>query len=201
MIKVYGVSMSRAFRPLWLLEELGVAYEHVPTNMADGGTRTPEFLAVNPNGHVPALADGDTVLWESMAINLYLAKKYDGGLQPKTVEDEGHALKWSFWVMTEVEGPILEVLFNRVIRPEAERDAAVADKAEAQLAAPLAVLNGALEGKSCLLGDAFTVADLNVASVLLWGKLSRMDLSKWANVERWLGACLSRPAVKRAQGK
>jgi glutathione S-transferase len=200
MLKVYGVPMSRAFRALWMVEELGVEYEHIPTNFATGETRSAEFLALNPNGHIPALVDGDTVLWESMAINLYLAKKYDGGLQPKSVEDEGHALKWSFWVMTEVEGAVLQVLFNRVIKPESERDAAAADQAEEKLAAPFGVLDGALEGKSYLLGDAFTVADLNVAAVLLWAKFSRVDLSKWPNIERWLGVCLSRPAVNKAQG-
>src|SRR5262249_40964833 len=96
MIKVYGVAMSRAFRPLWLLEELGVPYEHVKTSFI-GETRTPEFLRLNPNGHIPVLQDGDLTLWESMAINLYLARKYDKGRWPKTVEGEGRAYQWSVW--------------------------------------------------------------------------------------------------------
>jgi glutathione S-transferase len=201
MLKVYGVSMSRAFRPLWLLEEIGVPYEHVQTNYAKGDTRKPEYLAINPNGHIPALVDGDTVLWESMAINLYLAKKYGKALQPRTVEDEARATMWSFWVMTEVEALALKVLMNRVILPKDKRDEAAAADAEAKLAGPLKVLDGALAGRRYLLGNDFTVADLNVASVLSWARGAKVPLGQFPQVERWLGECLSRPAVKRAQSK
>ena len=201
MLKLYGNAMSRAFRPLWMLEELGVPYEQITVNFATGETRKPEYLAINPNGHVPTLVDGDTIIWESMAINFYLAKKYDEGLQPKSLADEGRAIMWSFWAMTEVEAHVLKVLMNRVILAKEQRNSAEADEAEKKLAAPLAVLDGALQGKRYLLGDNFTVADLNVASVLSWARASKMDLAKYPNLGRWLGECLSRPAVKRAQGK
>ena len=88
MIKVYGVPRSRALRALWMCEELGLEYENVKTNFATGDTRKPEFLRINPNGHIPALQDGSLTLWESMAINLYLARKYDKGLWPESVDDE-----------------------------------------------------------------------------------------------------------------
>src|SRR6185295_13558549 len=96
MIKVYGVPQSRAFRVLWALRELGLEFEKidrhtrpVPTSIA-GGTRSAEFLKLNPNGHIPVLVDGTTVLWESMAINLYLARQYGAGtLWPASVPDEG----------------------------------------------------------------------------------------------------------------
>ena len=104
MIKLYGVPASRAFRALWMLRELGLEFENVPTSFANGGTRSAEFLKLNPNGHIPVLVDGSTVLWESMAINLYLARQYGAGsLWPATVADEGRAFQWSFWVMTEVD--------------------------------------------------------------------------------------------------
>ena len=90
MIKLYGVPGSRAMRSLWMLEELGVPYEHIKTNFADGGTRKPDYMKINPNGHIPALQDGDVTLWESLAINLYLARKFDKGLWPKTAAAEGH---------------------------------------------------------------------------------------------------------------
>lgn len=201
MIKVYGVPQSRTFRTLWMLEELGLAYEHSPVHFASGETKKPEFLALNPNGKIPVLVDGDTQLWESMAINLYLARRYDGGLQPKSLEDEAHALKWSFWVMTEVEKTLLDVLFNRVILPENERSPDVAAAAEQQLAAPLAVLDGALARRDFLIGDRFSVADLNVAAVLSWARFAGIDLSATPNVERWLTASLDRPAARKAQGR
>jgi glutathione S-transferase len=71
MIKLYGVSQSRTMRSLWMLEELGLPYENVKTNFRTGDTRKPDFLRLNPKGHIPVLQDGDVTLWESMAINLY----------------------------------------------------------------------------------------------------------------------------------
>jgi len=76
MLKIYGVARSRAFRVLWMARELGLDYEHVKVDFASGETREPGFLALNPNGHVPVIDDAGFILWESMAINLYLAKKY-----------------------------------------------------------------------------------------------------------------------------
>ena len=197
-MKIYGVSQSRAARSLWAAEELGLDYEHVPT-MFFTDTRKPEFLEINPNGHVPALVDGDVVLWESMAINLYLARKYDGGLWPKSVEDEGHAWKWSFWGMTECEPPLMQVLMNRVFGPEDKRDPAVADAAEQELGKPLAVLDKELSNKPFLLGDTFSIADLNVASVLTLCEVCRVDLSKFPGVSRWYAECTARPACQKAR--
>jgi glutathione S-transferase len=88
MTKLYGTSMSRAVRSLWALEEAGVEYEHVPVGFT-GETRKPEYLKINPNGHMPALDDNGTTLWESMAINLYIAEKYGKApLWPATVEGQ-----------------------------------------------------------------------------------------------------------------
>ena len=72
MIKLYGTAMSRAGRALWALEEVGQKYEHIPISFG-GDTRKPEYLKINPNGHIPCLDDNGTIIWESMAINLYLA--------------------------------------------------------------------------------------------------------------------------------
>jgi glutathione S-transferase len=200
MIKLYGIPASRAFRSRWMLEELGLQYENVPTNFT-GETRTAEFLKLNPNGHIPVLVDGETVLWESMAINLYLARAYgSGSLWPASVADEGRAFQWSFWVMTEVEGALLMVLMHRRILPAERRDADTATAHEAKLAAPFAVLEGALRGQPFLLGASFSVADLNVASVLTWATLAGVDLGKWPQVATWLQRCASRPACQKARG-
>src|SRR5512133_462972 len=157
-LKIYGVARSRAFRTLWMAKELGLDYEHIKVDFATGDTRTPEHLALNPNGHVPVIDDDGFILWESMAINLYLAKQYGAGrLYPSRLEDEARAWQWSFWGMTEVERPVLTALFNRAILPEDKRDAAAADAAEKQLAPPLRVLDGVLGRTSHLLGADFTV--------------------------------------------
>ncbi len=198
-MKLYGVAQSRAQRSLWMLEELGIDYEHEKTHFQTDAKK-PEYLAkINPNGKVPALVDGALVLFESMAINLYLARKYDGGLLPKSLEDQARALQWSIWGMTEIEPSLLQVLMHRRFLPEDQRDAAIGVAAEEALAKPLGVLNGALSGKRYLLGDEFTVADLNVASVLSWALFTGVDLSAAPEAKRWLVECTSRPAAEKAR--
>jgi glutathione S-transferase len=200
MIKLYGVSASRAFRCLWMLHELQLPFEQVPVSFADGGTRSAEFMKLNPNGHIPVLVDGTTVLWESLAINLYLARQYGAGtLWPATVPDEGRTYQWSFWVMTEVETPLLQVLMHRRILPREQRDEAVATAAAARLAGPFGVLEGALRGREYLLGAAFGVADLNVAAVLSWALLAGLDLDRWPQLAAWLARCTERPACAAAR--
>ena len=197
MIKLYGISRSRAARSLWALEEIGIEYENVPIHFM-GDTKKPDFLALNPNGRVPVLTDGEVTLFESMAINLYLAKKYDGGLQPKTLEDEARAVQWSFWGMTELEPSLIQMLLHRVMLPEEKRDASQIEAAAQALERPLRVLDGQLADRPHLLGDAFSIADLNVASVLSLAKIVSFELDAFPHVKRWFDACLSRPAFTRA---
>jgi glutathione S-transferase len=159
------------------------------------------ILAINPNGHIPAIDDGGLLLWESMAINLYLAKKYStepGGLYPRSVADEARAWQWSFWGMTEVERPALTVLLNR-IGPEDRRDPKAADEAEHSLAAPFKVLEGAVGPSRYLIGNTFTVADLNLASILTWARQARVNMAPFPNAETWLKACHDRPAAQKAR--
>ena len=201
MITLYGVTRSRALRCLWMLEELGVPYTQVPTNFATGDTRKPDYLRINPNGHIPALTDGEVTLCESLAINLYLARKYGPALWPPSSDDEGRTFQWTLWAMTELEEPLLTTLLNRVVYPEGQRDTAKASDAATRALTPLRVLDGALAGRPYLLGDTFTVADLNVASVALWTKLPKIDLSGTPQVAGWLERCLGRPAFGCASKK
>ena len=196
-LKIYGVARSRAARVLWMAKELGLDYEHVKVDFASGETQTQAHLALNPNGHVPVIDDDGFILWESMAINLYLAKKYGaGGLYPSRLEDEARAWQWSFWGMTEVERPLLAALLNRAVYPERERDAAAADAGEKQLSQPLGVLNGTLGRSPNLLGENFTVADLNVTSILAWARPANIDMSPFPKVAEWLKNCAERPAAR-----
>ena len=194
MIKLYGVPRSRTMRALWMLEELQVPYENIPVSFL-GDSRKPEYLKINPNGHIPALQDGDLTLFESLAINLYLARKYDKGLWPKTTEGEAKAFQWSIWAMTELEEPLLTALMHRVFLPAEQRDAKKADDAAERVKTPLKVLDGQLTG-DYLAGKDFTVADLNVASVLSLGLAAKFDFGAYPNVQQWLSRCVSRPAAR-----
>ncbi len=202
MIKLYGIPASRASRCLWMLEELGVEYENVPTHFV-GDAQKPDYLKLNPNGKIPTLDDDGTIVWESLAINLYLARKYGrDGLWPASEADQAHTVQWSFWAMTEVEPPLMEVLMNRAFLPEDQRDESKARAGEEALHKPLGVLEGALAGRDYLLGKSFTAVDLNVALVL-WHvtTIGKMDLSGWPNVSRWLAACTARPTLARVFGR
>ena len=201
MITLYGVPGSRAYRTIWMLEEIGVPYENVPTHFATGDTKKPDYLKLNPNGHIPTIVDDGMPIWESMAINLYLAKKYDKGLQPKSIEGEAHAIQWSFWAMTEVENPLIEVLMHRMFLPADQRDAKVADAAIAKLQGPFGVLDRHLAGRKHVLGDQYSVADVNLASVLSWAPLVGIDLSGFPALGKWLTECSARPAAQKATAK
>ena len=199
-LKIYGIPRSRAFRTLWMAKELGLDYENIPIDMDSDGTRAPEYLRINPNGHIPTIDDDGFILWESMAINLYLAKKYSrGDLYPIRFEDEARVWQWSFWGMTEAERPVLTALFHRALLPEDKRDAALADEAERQLGRPLMVLDAAVATSPYLLGEHFSVADLNVASILSWARPARIDLSHVPKMADWFKRCAERPAARAAR--
>ena len=196
---VYGTSRSRTLRVLWMTEELGIEFEHRPINFTTD-TKTPEFLSINPNGRVPTvITESGEVLWESMAINLYLAKHYGGELAPSDTWQEALAVQWSFWVMTELEKNLLEVLFSTLGILGQEVDLERAASFAELLKRPLEVLESALSERQWLVSDGFSVADLNVASVLTFSKMAKVDLSPYPAVSKWLDTCLSRPALQRAR--
>ena len=197
-VKIYGPTASRATRALWIVHELGIPFEHVPVEMKD--LKNADYLAINPNGKVPALVDGDFRLFESMAINLYLAAKHNkNGIYPASLEDQARAWQWSFWGMTEVERHLLTVLMDMFMTPPDKRNPqAVADALKA-LPKPFAVLNGALQGRDYLLGSTFTIADLNLAAICSWAKPIKYDFAAAPNVSAWLDRCLARPAYKAAR--
>jgi glutathione S-transferase len=196
-LKIYGVARTRAFRALWIAEELGLAYEHVPVEIGDAGARTSKFLALNPNGRLPFIADGDFVLTESLAITLYLARTYSHGvLYPAAREDEARAWQWSFWAIAEVDRGVNIWSLHAVRLPPGERDGALRDEALNVLAAPFRVLDAAVAKDAYLLGPDFSVADLNVAAVI--SRAVDMDLAAWPHLKDWLHRCLDRPAARKA---
>jgi glutathione S-transferase len=174
-----------------MLEETGVPYEIV--RIGFDGVRKPEYLAVNPNGKMPALRDGELVMWESMAINLYLAERYGGRLWPSRIEDRAAMLKWTFWAVNEIEESVFAIFTNRVANSPSQRNESMVIAAEEELKAPLAILDGALRRSTFLLGAAFSAADLNVASILSSVLLADVSLAAYPNVQRWLKASLGRP--------
>ena len=196
-LRIYGIARTRAFRALWVAEELDVPFDHLPIEIGDAGARAPEFAAINPNGRLPVIVDDGFVLFESLAITLYLAKKHSlGTLYPGTPEGEARAWQWSFWAIAEVDRGVNIWSLHAVRLPADERNAALREEALKIIAAPFKVLDAALAKTPYLLGDDFTVADLNVAAVI--SRAIDMDLSHAPNLKDWLTRCLDRPAARAA---
>ncbi len=208
MITIYGVSRSRASRPLWLLGELDLPFRQVPVIQAyrlpDAmavrdtlNTTTPSFLAVNPQGQIPAMQDGDLILTESLAITLYIARRYGGPLGPQSDAESALMEQWSLFAVTAVETPAVEILYALADGGDKtpEGQAAVALNAE-KLRRPLARLEAHVAGHTWLVADRFTVADINVAECLRYAQGHPTLLGEFPAVKAWLEACQSRPAFK-----
>lgn len=206
MLTIYGVYRSRATRTIWLATELGIPFKHVPViqvgRVADpkaaGGplhSRSPDFLKINPNGHIPCVDDDGLVLWESMAINLYLAKKHGGPLGPANIAEDGQMTMWSVWGVTEVEGNALLVMQNRTAKPQ------VAATAVEALRGPFGVLDRHLAASGHIVGGRFTVADINVAEIVRYAQAAPELFEAAPRVKAWLAACQARPHFKAMWAK
>jgi glutathione S-transferase len=209
-LTIYGIAASRAVRPLWAATELGLRFERVALNYQSGATRTPEFLAINPNGHIPVVVDrrgsddgGEVVVWESMAGALYIARHHgqaDGlSITPASPREDAEALRWSFWAVSECESDALTVLMHRLAMPPERRKPELAEAAERRLAAPLRVIEQHLSaqqssGQAHLAAERFTVADVCVASVLNWARPARALMEAHPLTHDWIVRCIERPA-------
>jgi glutathione S-transferase len=210
-LTIYGIAASRAVRPLWAATELGLTFRHEPVPYQGGATRQPEFLALNPNGHIPVVVDqrspeqgGEVVVWESMACALYLARHHgqpDGrSIAPANAREDAEALRWSFWAVNEVESDALTVLMHRLAMPAERRKPALADVAERRLAVPFKVIEQHLQrqqaaGQAYLAAARFTVADVCVASVLNWARPVHELMQACPLTHEWIVRCTNRPAL------
>ncbi len=204
MLTLYGVYRSRATRPLWLLHETGTPFTHVPViqayRLADPKasdaplhSASPEFLKINPQGQIPALQDGDLILTESLAISLYLARRYGGALGPADDAETAQMEQWALFAATAVEGPALEILQA----PAGATGEGIVKVAAEKLRRPLARLNSHLAGRDWLVGNRFTVADINTAECLRYAQGNTALIAEFPEVARWLKAAQSRPAFQK----
>ena len=199
MLKIYGPARSRASRSLWMAEEIGLPYEHIDFAGMETDERNEVLTSVNPMAKIPAIEDGDLKLFESMAINLYLAEQYGTELWPDNEPDRARTVQWSVFAMTEIEPPLVQLFLERVIHTDENRDKDNEAEALSDLVRPMKVLDVHLEGQDHLLGDKFSTADLNLASIFTLGQVARYDMVEYPNVADWANRCLDRPAYKRVR--
>ena len=177
--------------------ELGLQYDHKDWLPRSPETKTTDYLEVNPNARVPSIDDDGFILSESMAINMYLAKKHKSALYPSDPKLEALCWQWSLWETDRLDRQIVDYVRNSVASPPAERKPAVAEAAWLQVAPAFDVLETALAKSPWLAGPAFSVADLNVAGALY--RALSIDVSKRRNLDGWLHRCWDRPAAKHAR--
>ncbi|HWV61143.1 MAG TPA: glutathione S-transferase family protein [Sphingopyxis sp.] len=196
MIKLYGTPPTRALRAIWLLNELDLAHEVIAIDLGAGEQLTPEFLALNPAAKLPVLVDGDLVISESAAIQLYLADKYGdrfpgGGLIPETAEDRARMYHWLFFLMTEIEAPLWRVALHSFLYAEDEKSEDEIALAKRDGRRMVAVLEQHMQGRDFIVGDAVTVADFNAAFTLDWANEAGL-LDEAPALRAWLEAMYAR---------
>jgi glutathione S-transferase len=197
MLRLYGSARSRAIRVLWMLSELGISYEQKDWAPRSPETQTPEYRALNANGRVPTIDDDGFILSESMAINMYLAKKHKSPLYPADPKNEALALQWSLWETDRLDRQIVNHARHTSDLPAAERKPEIAKAAWEECVQSFDVLEAALSKNEWLAGPAFSVGDLNVAGALF--RALALDMSKWPKTQAWLKRCWDRPAAQKAK--
>ena len=196
MLRIHGIPRSRAFRNIWTAEEAGLAYELVRTGFDEA--KDPARAHIHPAGKVPALEDGALILQESLAINLHIAMKAGAPLMPAG-DDLSRCLQWTMFAGTEAEPAIMAWAYNTYVRPAEQRSPAEAARGLAETQPRLAFTEAHLAGRDWLVGNTFSVADLNLASVWYGAWLNGFDFSAHPRVKGWLDRCLTRPAAQAAR--
>jgi glutathione S-transferase len=202
MLTIYGAPHSRAFRVVWLANELSISYRLVPVSFGVPGAecKKPWYLQLNPKGKVPTIDDDGFVLWDSAAINLYLAEKHNSGLYPASLRGRGLLLQWTFFVANELEPAVMAMLRNRIVLPVEQRSPALAEQAEETLGHLFDILESELQRASFFAGDEWGLADFMIACVLyiVYIRLE-MDMTAWPRLASWTRASVERPAAFAAR--
>ncbi len=200
-MKLYHSPRSRSVRPRWLLEEIGAPYDLVTLDQSKNEHKTPTYMKIHPHGAVPALVDGDLALFESAAICMYLADKYPEKKLAPAVGTPARGLyyQWMVYSMATLEPPVLQIFLNTAMLPEAERSPAVVEKAKAQFADVARVLSSALAGRSFILGEQFSAADVMIGSTLTWASMMGL-LAEHPTLQAYVKRLSERPAFQRAHG-
>jgi glutathione S-transferase len=198
--ELFGSFRSRTRRPLWVALEVGADFRHVPLGAQDPALKEKPYLEINPLGRIPALRDGDLTFSESLAINLYIARHYGASVEPSIypVDAEAHILQWSFFAASDLDPWVVLYRVHTAMLPEDQRDSRLADAGRRSLEKSLAHLEAALVDAPFLAAPHFTIADLNVASVLQPLVFIDYAFDAYPAVREWLRTSLDRPAARNA---
>ncbi|MBA3582290.1 MAG: glutathione S-transferase family protein [Gammaproteobacteria bacterium] len=197
MLTLYGAPQSNADRSAWLLYEANVAFDYQKLDLRSAEGRA-AFAKINPALKMPYLVDGDVQIGESIAINFYIAEKYAPTLWGDTPEQRAQIYYWSLFAITNLLKDVLEVLGHTRVLAEELRSPKLAERSKDLAIRYLAVIEEALKDEY-LLGSRFTVADVNVGSVVhLADRIKITTLGP--RTSAWLARLRARPAYQKAYG-
>ena len=170
MITLFGTPKSRALRVAWMLEELGLYWHFEYIDFSKGDNKSEAFLSLNPSGKIPVLVDGDLVLTESAAINLYLCEKYGNNVFLPQEDTEARALhhQWISFITTELEQPLWTMGKHKFALPEDVRVKEVLKTAKWEFDKAAELAENMMPDSKYLFGIYITVADIMLAHTLLW---------------------------------
>ena len=202
-IKLHGFPLSpRAFKVLFAAEQFGVPYELVPIDFARGDTKTPQYIAMNPNQRMPVMDHDGFYLWESNAIIQYLAEqKPEGGYLPKDLKTRMLALQWQFWEANHWDPAAAVFMFERVVKKlfgRGEADPAEIKRGTELMARLAPVLDGQLGKTRFVVGDRVTVADISLGGTLVSADQAGMPLEDYRGIQRWLTELRALPGWQKA---
>ena len=198
MLKFYYSAAPNPTKIALFLEEAGLTFEAIPVDTRKGDQHKPEYLAINPNAKVPAIVDGDAVVFDSSAILLYLAEKTGKFLPAKTDKARGELLSWMFFVSSGVGPYSGQSVHFRVYAPEKLPYAINRYAYEAQR--HFGIINDRLAKNKYMLGNTYTVVDMNVWgwSRLIPNVLGEKGWEQFPNLKRLTDEINARPAAARA---
>ncbi len=200
-ITIWGRTNSvNVQKVLWCLHELDLAYARIDAGMAFGRNHEPAYLAMNPNGRVPTLVDGDFVLWESNSIMRYLALAYRPGstIYPRAARRRASVDRWLDWTLSTLQ-PVDRPVFWALVRtPVEQRDMVAIQRDVDAEAEQWRIVDAQLAGRRFVDGDDFTLADIALgAYARRWLGVEGVRKPQLAHVQRWFGQFAERPGFRQ----
>ena len=197
MITIYHAPGTRSMRVIWLCEELALPYQVVPVEFTAAYRASPEWRSMNPVGKVPVMRDGDFKMFESGAMVEYILERYGNGRLRSTpgTPASGTYLQWSWFAEATFARPLGDIAQHTVVRPEAQRVAAVAEDGRARALLCVDALEPVVSGERYLMGDSFTAADIMMGySLYLARRFNVLDPAHNPNVDAYMRRLEQRPA-------
>ena len=196
VLKIYTYPLTVNGLKMSLIKNyLNIEPEIKFVNLFNGEQKSKSFLELNPNGQIPVVKNGNTVIYESNAIMFYLASKYQSNLWPESIEQQSQVLQWLFWQGNQWGSAVMPYAQERVLRPfwGIKANDTPVEKLDQKFHAVAEIFDSSLCGKTTLIAESFTLADLSISSFLIFSDEAKIPLQKYENINRWLDNIKQQP--------